>query len=103
MRSHRRIDIPGHGVRVALQAEEFPSFRFCNVVGQTRADFFFEIFFYYVYYVFTTYYVSLSQLRATTRSTTRSKNVVDTYASHQSGASNSQKSLILINQKRQVP
>ena len=63
MRSHRRIDIPGHGVRVALQAEEFPSFRFCNVVGQTRADFFFEIFFYYVYYVFTTYYVSLSQLR----------------------------------------
>ena len=79
MRSHRRIDIPGHGVRVALQAEEFPSFRFCNVVGQTRADFFFEIFFYYVYYVFTTYYVSLSQLRATTRSTTRSKNVVDTY------------------------
>ena len=28
MGSRRQIDIPGHGVRVALQAEEFPSFRF---------------------------------------------------------------------------
>ena len=45
MGSRRQIDIPGHGVRVALQAEEFPSFRFCNVVGQTRADFFFSRFF----------------------------------------------------------
>ena len=31
MGSRRRIDIPGDGVRVALQAEEFPSYRFLQI------------------------------------------------------------------------
>ena len=37
MGSRRRIDIPGDGVRVALQAEEFPSSRSCRYPQAVRA------------------------------------------------------------------